>query len=62
MNFETMPVAGHALRIAVAHAGGFLEASEARYSAPTVAMRPWPPTPFALLEDASASTLNQRLE
>jgi hypothetical protein len=45
MNFEAMPVAGHPLRIAVAHAGGFLEASEARCSALTVAMRPWPPTP-----------------
>jgi hypothetical protein len=50
MNFETMPVAGNVLRIAVAHAGGFLEASEARCSAPIVAMQPWPP-------DASACTL-----
>jgi hypothetical protein len=57
MNFEAVPVAGHLLRIAVAHAGGFLEASEARCSVLTVAMRPWPPTPFALLEDASAFTL-----
>jgi hypothetical protein len=47
MNFEAVPVVGHLLRIAVAHAGGFLEASEATCSALTVAMRPWPPTPFA---------------